>query len=165
MRFRQSKNNTLGFTLIELVVVIVILGILAVTVAPKYINLSADAHTATLEAVKGSLEGASALVYSKSIVAGNQNESLTSITLSNGDSLSISYGYPLVPPPFLVDTYWRGLIDVSDEFVIAANTGGVLIIYPKSMDAPANSTSPCIVTFKASLGINIPPEINIFECS
>jgi MSHA pilin protein MshA len=64
--------NDKGFTLIELVVVIVILGILAVIAVPKYINLQADAQTKILEGVKVSMQGVSALAYSKSLVAGNQ---------------------------------------------------------------------------------------------
>jgi len=44
-----------GFTLIKLVVVIVTLGIIAVTVAPKFIDLTGEARTATLEGVKASI--------------------------------------------------------------------------------------------------------------
>lgn len=47
-----------GFTLIELVVVIVILGILTVIAAPKFLNLQDDARSATLQATKGALESA-----------------------------------------------------------------------------------------------------------
>lgn len=42
-----------GFTLIELVVVIVILGILAVTAAPQFLNLQGDARRASLQGLKG----------------------------------------------------------------------------------------------------------------
>ncbi|GHY14243.1 MSHA biogenesis protein MshA [Vibrio cholerae] len=41
-----------GFTLIELVVVIVILGILAVTAAPRFLNLQGDARKASLQGLK-----------------------------------------------------------------------------------------------------------------
>jgi MSHA pilin protein MshA len=59
-----------GFTLIELVVVIIILGILAVTAAPKFINLQGDARASTLEGVKAALQGANTLVYSKAMIQG-----------------------------------------------------------------------------------------------
>lgn len=48
------KNK--GFTLIEMIVVIVILGVLAVTAAPKFMGLQSDARIATLQATKGAIE-------------------------------------------------------------------------------------------------------------
>jgi len=57
-----NLNKQLGFTLIELVVVIVILGVLAATAAPKFIDLSSDARIATLESLEGSMRSASNLV-------------------------------------------------------------------------------------------------------
>jgi MSHA pilin protein MshA len=66
----QSSRSQQGFTLIELVVVIVILGILAVTAAPKFVDLSSDAKSATLDGAKAAIQSARDLQYAKSAIAG-----------------------------------------------------------------------------------------------
>ncbi len=82
-----------GFTLIELVVVIVILGILAVTVAPRFLNLQDDARDSTLEGLKGAITGASGIVYGKSAIAGVETSSDSSISVGT-DTIGVVYGYP-----------------------------------------------------------------------
>lgn len=66
------KKN-FGFTLIELVIVIVILGILSVTAIPKFIDLSSNAKGATLQAINASLSTGVNLIQTKAIIQGKHD--------------------------------------------------------------------------------------------
>lgn len=58
------RNRHLGFTMIELIVVIVILGVLAATALPRFINLGGDAKAAALKGVTGAAASAMTINYS-----------------------------------------------------------------------------------------------------
>lgn len=141
--------NNKGFTLIELVVVIVILGILAVTAAPKFINLKADAQTSTLQGVQAAMQGASSLVYGKSIVKGNHKAPASdnpTVEISDGVIVLITYGYPTIS---VAD--WRDkLLDIDlTVFSITNTIDSAVIIYLKENIAPLSFQQPCLTYYRS----------------
>ncbi|GLS92118.1 hypothetical protein GCM10007916_31880 [Psychromonas marina] len=86
--------NKRGFTLIELVIVIVVLGILAAVAVPKFFNLRGDAETAIVEGLKGALYESAGLVHAKASID-NLDKGNNILTVNGGD-ISIRAGYPRV---------------------------------------------------------------------
>lgn len=84
------KNK--GFTLIELVVVIVILGILSVVALPKFINLTDDSRKAVMEGLAASIKSTVTMVHAKALI----HKKLVGTDVVEGDGLyfSIVNSYP-----------------------------------------------------------------------
>lgn len=122
------KTSQKGFTLIELVVVIVILGILAVTAAPKFIDLTSDAKGAVVEAVEGSLKSASDMAHAKALVNGITSGSLSianqTITFVNSYPSNLTIGLLLD-----IDT-----APSTGDFVLVSAAGGTTIAHAKATD-------------------------------
>lgn len=78
----MRKSNA-GFTLIELMSVIVILGVLAATAVPKFVDLSGAAKSAAVEGVAGALASASSLNHAQNIA---NDAGLTTTTATTVDS-------------------------------------------------------------------------------
>ena len=87
----MSKASQSGFTLIELVVVIVILGVLAAFAVPRFMGLEAQARISAVTSLAGSIKSAAALAHSTQIASGLGPAA--SITVNNV-TVAMANGYP-----------------------------------------------------------------------
>ena len=83
------RRSSHGFTLVELVVVIVILGILAATAIPRFVNLGTQARVAAVNGVAGGMSGAVALAQSAYFAAGNNTNTTANM---NGTTVTVNPG-------------------------------------------------------------------------
>lgn len=150
-----------GFTLIELVIVIVVLGVLSAVAVPKFVNLSAEARTSTLEGVKAAMQSAAAKVYSKSLVKGNHKEVDDTITLADGNFL-ITFGYP-----FAEENDWKRIISLDNNFKylsVGSTSSKTLIIYRSDSPTPTSFSSPCMLYYRAPANVGAKPEYTLNDC-
>ena len=84
------KSAQRGFTLIELVVVIVILGILAAFAVPRFANLDRQARISTVRSLEGTLRSGATLAHAQWMASGQP----ATVTLEGGQAITMVNGYP-----------------------------------------------------------------------
>lgn len=91
--FSNTGVNQSGFTLVELVVVIVILGILSATALPRFINLTNDARIASVNGIAGGLRSSVSVVQARFFATGTNTTPVQMIDTTNV-AVSTTTGIP-----------------------------------------------------------------------
>lgn len=96
---KNRLNSEKGFTLIELVMVIVILGILAATAIPKFVNLQGDAKASVSKGITAALRGAIVMLHAKYLINTSNTYDATSV-FNQVDAQGVTPALAVASPGF-----------------------------------------------------------------
>ncbi|WP_307729144.1 type II secretion system protein [Massilia sp. IC2-278] len=165
---KSIKSAQGGFTLIELIVVIVILGILAATALPRFTNLSGDARLASLNAAKGALAATAAMTHGRHLLTPNAIQNVEGASVS----MDMNSGYPaivnaagtqatdgLMQAAGLSTDYTVYTVGAATDKRPVVATGSIAIV-PNSFKDSATAVK-CYVTYTPATAVNTAPTIAV----
>ena len=147
MNIKQAQK---GFTLIELVVVITILGILAAFAIPRFASLEGQARTAAVQGLAGSLRSGASLAHALWLAQGNPAS--TTVTME-GQPITLANGYPDAA------TIERTIVDFSG--FIATNVGTGRRFTKATSQTPPQPIANCYVTYQPAAAANTAPTVTV----
>lgn len=159
-----AKRSQQGFTLVELVVVITILGILAAVALPRFTDLQTQARTAKANALLGSVRAAAANAKAAAIVNGVACGTATGTTVAiEGTNVALNYCYPQALAATTDGILYASNVNATNDGVTlgtasaGATAGSVVTIQVNGAPTLAN----CAVSYTSPSAANAPPTISV----
>lgn len=123
-QYFTGSTKQVGFSLIELVTVVVILALIAAVALPKFMSVNSEARAAVVESVAGTMRSAANMTYSKALVKSLQAQSNSQI-FSGAEAIPIAFGYPQAHRGIMqlidvgkVSNYGRRAVNSDSDWVV-----------------------------------------------
>jgi MSHA pilin protein MshA len=137
----RKNNKQAGFTLIELIMVIVILGVLSAFALPRFADLGGNARTASINGVAGAMKAAANIAHAQQLASGGSGSDTVSL---EGVDIVMLNGYPSV-----VGIMVAAQIS-TDDYTVSGGTVSVT----SAPDAPN-----CSVVYTAAVAGSLGPPV------
>lgn len=156
----HAPGRQSGFTLVELVTVILILGVLAAVALPRYADLQGKARESKVKAVAGSIKAASGLAKASAVANSVSCANASTSVTMEGATIALNYCYPQALTSFSAGILGAANVAAADGWQVQSGTGGAsggtaLVVELADASTPAS----CSISYTSAASASAPPVV------